>query len=228
MGTKPTRAKLETLQDIAALLQKVTAAVVKAWAAEDKKKKKTGGVNAAFVAKLRADMKALDGAKAVSTKQATQKEIAARAALRGPLQSLRDDVSETLPDDREARHAFGVGKKLSDNSTPVLLKAADDVVSAFATYGNAVAPAGVNQKRVDQIKALRAALAAADSSQRDVMGAKKATNATSNALLKSVQKRSVLVRKRLEKSAPKGAMSSTARRHTPKKRAPKPSAPPTT
>lgn len=61
MGTRLTKSKIETLQDLKSLVTKATPAVLNAWAAEDKKKKKTGGVNAAFVTKLRVDLKSLDG-----------------------------------------------------------------------------------------------------------------------------------------------------------------------
>jgi hypothetical protein len=231
MATTPRLGKTQTIQDWKALIALATPAVVKRWATEDKAKGKTGGVNAAFLKAFAADVEKIENALKINLQPVTGREQAARATLRAPLQAIRDDISETFPDDSAVRHAFGVGKDLSRDSTPLLLEAATGTIAAYADYGAKVAAAGVNAKRIAALAPLRAALAAADAQQRETLTDRIQITATQRALFVGLAKRAALLRKRLARSAPtvkgkkgrvRSTVRSTASRHTVKKRPPKP------
>lgn len=210
------------MQDIQALLKQVTSAVLQQWSKADKAKGKTGGVNAAFITALKADVAALAKTKKRSTVDATAKEAAARAPLRAELQAIRDDVAEVFPDDVPLKRAYGTGAALSANSSNQLLKAANDVISAFAQSGKKVAAAGLNARRITALEKLRDTLSAADTGQREAAAQKKGATADGTTLRKSIDKRVSLLRAKLAKTVSKSASGSTARRHavTPRAKTP--------
>ena len=133
-----------------------------------------------------------------------------------------DDVAEVFPDDVPLKRAYGTGAALSANSSNQLLKAANDVISAFAESGKKVAAAGVNARRITALEKLRDTLSAADSGQREAAAQKKGATADGATLRKSIDKRVSLLRAKLAKTVSKSASGSTARRHavTPRAKTP--------
>ena len=146
MPTRPEHSEQAILKDARDVLA-VAKKRIKDFVAADKDKKiKT--ISPAFLtalAKKLGDYAAVareQGKGKESSKKATRGEQAQRKALSDAMVEIRNDIRDTYPDDAALQRAFGVGRKLTRDSTPLLVTAAGDLCSAFDTHGKAASDAG--------------------------------------------------------------------------------------
>lgn len=156
---------------------------------------------------------------------ATRLEVMLRRRLFHALVTIRDDVRLGYPDDRSLARAFGAGASPSPTSTPELLAAASAVTEAYGIVANrrAALETGVTPARITRVATLRAALAAADTSQNTRISVRKGATVAKDAALRDVRRRTAHVRQVARhvfrgNRAVLAQFAPTLARHTPKQR----------
>jgi hypothetical protein len=150
----------------------------------------------AAIARLRG---AIGGRALASTKQlgATDAEAERRSRLYEVIRALREEVKLGLPEDPATGKAFGVGMRMSHNSTPRVLAVAQVMLSSWGReeFREPVMRIGVTEARMEEVRELTVGLAK-DQAKQDLMcGAARGQTLAKDAQLAKVQQEMVYVRR---------------------------------
>jgi hypothetical protein len=128
---------------------------------------------------------------------ATASEEGERAQVYALVQEIRDEVTLGHPKDPGIGHAFGVGAKLSPQSTPRVLTAAQGILSAWEKpeYRQAAIDAGVSEERMETLRSHTEALGAANVSQGLAHGAAVGQTQTKQQLRRMVRSEATYLRR---------------------------------
>ncbi len=144
-----------------------------------------------FDAMIAAAETAVDG-RAVrlgAQKAATADERTTGDSLAEALQSIRDDVKTSFPDNEALQRSFGYGTKINPKFTSALLETAGSIAQAFAKpkLQPLAIDAGVTQERIDAMTAIRTTLSGADVSQRKLFASNVDGTVQKDALMKALK-----------------------------------------
>ncbi|HEX2569084.1 MAG TPA: hypothetical protein VH877_05940 [Polyangia bacterium] len=128
---------------------------------------------------------------------ATRSEEGERAQVYALVQEIRDEVTLGNPQNPGVGHAFGVGAKLSPQSTPRVLTAAQGILSAWEkpTYRQAALDAGVSEERIETLRSHTLALGEANVSQGLAQGAAVGQTQTKQQLRRMVRSETTYMRR---------------------------------